>query len=163
MKIRKEFIYAKHKYPVRRGFCRVCRKPIVGDKRATVCGRECLGKLGAVPIDWQDAKLRVFKRDKGVCAACGCNTEKLRRILRLCNVWDEIGRTGLPIVVRRKMGFNPHGERLWDCDHIRSVAEHGPAETIDDLQTLCHPCHKAKTREQGAQRIPRPLFAEAAE
>ena len=36
---------------------------------------------------------------------------------------------------------------LWDADHILPVAEGGGQCDLDNLRTLCLPCHREATRE----------------
>lgn len=40
---------------------------------------------------------------------------------------------------------------FWQADHIVAVAEGGGECGIDNLQTLCTPCHKRKTAELAAR------------
>lgn len=40
----------------------------------------------------------------------------------------------------------------WDADHITPVEHGGGSCGIENLQTLCHPCHKAKTAQQAADK-----------
>lgn len=40
----------------------------------------------------------------------------------------------------------------WDVDHIIPVIEGGGQCGLDSLRTLCHPCHKAVTRELAHRR-----------
>jgi hypothetical protein len=41
---------------------------------------------------------------------------------------------------------------FWDLDHIVEVVRGGGACGPENLQTLCQPCHKAKTRRLAAER-----------
>ncbi len=50
-------------------------------------------------------------------------------------------------------GFSGIGSRsLWDADHIKPVAEGGGLCGLDNYQTLCQACHKAKTAEQARRK-----------
>lgn len=42
--------------------------------------------------------------------------------------------------------------RFWDADHIQPVAEDGGGCGLDNYQTICLPCHRAKTTEQAKRR-----------
>lgn len=41
---------------------------------------------------------------------------------------------------------------LWQADHIKPVAEGGGSCGLENIQTLCTPCHKRKTAEQARRR-----------
>lgn len=52
----------------------------------------------------------------------------------------------------REQGFDPTCRKsFWDMDHIKEVVRGGDYQ-IDNLQTLCQPCHKAKTKRLAAER-----------
>lgn len=40
----------------------------------------------------------------------------------------------------------------WDADHITPVVEGGGECDLDNLRTLCHPCHKVSTAELAGRR-----------
>lgn len=44
---------------------------------------------------------------------------------------------------------------LWDADHKLAVEEGGGCCGLDGYETLCKPCHKAKTAEHSARRADR--------
>ena len=67
-------------------------------------------------------RLKVFERDKGICAACGFDTMRLAR-----KPWAR--GTG----------------HLWQADHIIPVIEGGGECGLDNYRTLCTDCHKAET------------------
>lgn len=64
-----------------------------------------------------------------------------------------------------RMGFKPPSEKRpwawqdegfwWQADHIVPVAEGGGACGLENLQTLCTPCHKAKTAAQAREAAER--------
>lgn len=95
----------------------------------------------------------IEKRDKGVCALCGCDTEKLKRVL-LCAeraarhryLGQQANRSLLV-----EMGFNLLTPHLWEADHIVQWADGGSNEP-ENIRTLCLPCHKQASREFAAQR-----------
>lgn len=52
----------------------------------------------------------------------------------------------------REQGFDPTCRKsFWDMDHIKEVVRGGDNQ-LDNLQTLCQPCHKAKTKRLAAER-----------
>ena len=126
--------------------CRWCRKECPG-KRRTYCSQGCLDEW-LLRSRADVAAEQVFERDKGVCAECGVDCELLFRNLR-----------GLPWGERRELcrqyGIPIHrlnGRRIWDVDHVEEVARGGGACGLENLQTLCIPCHARKTARFAAER-----------
>jgi len=70
--------------------------------------------------------------------------ERLKRLAaaRLKRILDDLVREGFD---RRRSSY-------WDMDHIKPVEQGGGLCGLDNLQTLCQPCHKAKTARQAAER-----------
>tara|TARA_R110000803_G_scaffold209965_2_gene280559 strand:- start:14943 stop:15680 length:738 start_codon:yes stop_codon:yes gene_type:complete len=57
------------------------------------------------------------------------------------------------IVELKAEGFDPDTRSsFWDMDHIKPVAAGGGGCGLDNLQTLCQPCHKNKTARQAAEK-----------
>jgi hypothetical protein len=84
----------------------------------------------------------VFARDRGVCAACGLDTEALRKDKRKLD-WRSRWE------FEREWG----GRRnLWDADHIVPVVEGGGECDLSNMRTLCLRCHKAATSELQKRR-----------
>lgn len=80
---------------------------------------------------------RVFERDKGVCARCHLDTEKLRKSL----------------VKTPRDFFKVKSGQLWQAHHTKPVFEGGGCTTdLRDLETLCTACHQAETAEQRERR-----------
>ncbi len=94
---------------------------------------------------------RVYKRDRGVCVNCRLNTEKIHR--RVTALPPQARMVAMMLLESK--GFN-RGDIsiLWEADHILALDE-GGKDVLDNLQTLCIPCHKEKSGEQsvrGARR-----------
>ena len=133
------------------------------------------------------ARTALFRRDKGICAICGCDASKeLRRhqdahkeAARLAERLYHNSRHDMDWIdgrwMPRPFPYTPkqvgqmrralleriappnHGWTLnrstgWDADHIHPVEHGGGSCGLDNLQTLCHPCHKRKTSQQAAQK-----------
>ena len=122
-----------------RPLCRWCRLEIVASRRRTFCSSFCVHewKLRSDPGYLRE---QVFARDHGFCALCQTDTlaawgslRRSRGALR-CQLLEMWGLTS--IQARRS---------LWDADHIVPVAEGGGQCDLDNLRTLCLPCHREVT------------------
>jgi len=135
--------------PNGRRHCRRCGRE-VPKGRVTWCGEECVGAYMVAMTPRM-----IFRRDHGVCAGCGLDTEALR--VRLDGIMERRRRKGGEDLyararrlresiyrVLKARGFNSLGSSLWEADHIIPVVEGGPT-TFENLRTLCVPCHKAET------------------
>ena len=183
--------------PNGRRLCRQCSTE-VGTSRQTFCSRACVDEW-SVRRSGSFARRLVQRRDHGVCALCGLDTERLERLLcrlsyacqRIRNPAeratferpigpDELLRRQRAAVdaVRRSQAVRSTGlarlgvagaawakvvrvgeggvsglwvRHLWEADHVVPVIEGGGACGLDNLQTLCVPCHRAATRELRAR------------
>ena len=147
-------IYRPDRQP---GHCRWCdRKIEAGRGRRLWCGQECVMAYKNA-VGWQHHRWAVERRDRGICALCGCDTAKIKRIIRLGRVggrygldWSEWGSA-----VRRLLGMSPDcSHRGWELDHIVPRSEGGGNE-ITNLRTLCYECHKQVTKRQAGERARR--------
>ncbi len=93
--------------------------------------------------DPREARRLVRKRDRCICAECHLDTRALKRELR--------GRGSAQRL--RERGFVPR-RSLWELDHIVPLIDGGGHE-IENLQTLCTPCHKQKTTREARERAKR--------
>ena len=140
-----------------------CRIDIEKGRR-TWCGQDCIDAC-MVQINPGEARRVVGERDKGVCNRCGRDTKLILRIARRAtqsyfarqydswwdrSPWTHNGPCRHWLV---RAGFNPNCAR-WEVDHIDELAD-GGAFTLNNLQTLCVPCHKIKTAEQKRLRASR--------
>lgn len=142
--------------------CRWCQKPLSNPRRS-YCDKHCRMEVN-IRTSVSSLRYYVHQRDKGICAKCGLDTMKLDRILnhaqRSCyEIKYGIGSTNGCWIVRdapsvnfvlTRLGFN-EGMSLWDADHIVEVSAGGDSG-LDNIQTLCVPCHKAKTKQMHAER-----------
>jgi len=118
-----------------RGPCRWCGTE-VPQGRFTFCGDACVHQW-KLRTDAGYLRAQVFARDRGVCAACGLDTEALRRDKRK-----------LDYKARRQFERDWGGRRnLCDADHVVPVAEGGGECDLSNMRTLCLKCHRAATAE----------------
>lgn len=95
-----------------------------------------------------------------VCAACGLDCGVL--LDELLKAGDVASRRA--VIRRMAPGFEktpglmqravlePSSGALWQADHIVPVAFGGGQCGLENLQTLCTPCHAAKSQREGAMR-----------
>ena len=126
--------------------CRWC-KGVVGGRRRTFCSDACVHEWR---LRSSTSYLRecVFERDHGSCAICRVDTHKLRRrIMRLpfAERMREIrALQARGVITRRRKSW-------WEADHIRAVVEGGDSN-LENIRTLCIPCHRAVTKELRIRR-----------
>lgn len=135
--------------------CVWCGAELTGRKQHW-CSQECVDQYRSMS-DWTLIRRHVERRDHGVCALCGCDTFKVQRVVR----WAIRISYGSARVYRlhhdgvdevlRDLGFDTHGDSLWHADHIVPRVEGGTHE-LENIRTLCHPCHKAETAALAARR-----------
>lgn len=120
--------------PNGRGLCKWCLKEVPPGSR-TWCSKTCVNAY--LSRDPRELRKAARKRDKGVCQACGLDTVALRRFL---DALPHRART----VLREALKV-AHRSTLYDADHIVPVVEGGGGCEVDNIQTLCAWCHRAKT------------------
>ena len=123
----------------KRGMCRYCHGKAPGN-RVYWCSDECVVAALILCGDLREIKRCLLLRDKGVCAACGLDTLKLKRDVKKSG--KKASALDLP------SGRN----RYWDIEHKLPVIEGGGFSTLDNFQTLCISCHKKSTAALAARR-----------
>lgn len=144
--------------------CRWCGQECP-TRRNTFCGAPCVHEH-RIRTNSTYARREVLERDHGICRECGVDTLELYDLLRV--TWmtgrrrpgqDAAVNDAIDVLLRehRLTRADFFGRRsLWDCDHVHPWAEGGHDLGMDNLQTLCIPCHRSKTAQQ-AQRRAHPL------
>lgn len=117
------------KGPGGRALCRQCGQE-VPEGRRSFCSQPCVD-LWCIRTGSR-MRQAVKKRDKGICAVCRFD----------CKLKGE--------QAQRYRGIHhipAHRTKLWDVDHIIPVAEGGGDAGLENLRTLCIPCHRSVTAE----------------
>uniref|UniRef100_A0A3Q1GY01 Uncharacterized protein n=1 Tax=Anabas testudineus TaxID=64144 RepID=A0A3Q1GY01_ANATE len=101
---------------------------------------------------------RVLEVEKGICQHCGLHAHDLFLKVRdappsnrkemLENTW----LAQLSLKQLNEMIRAPVEGDFWQVDHIRPVYSGGGQCSLDNLQTLCTVCHKARTAQQAKER-----------
>ena len=127
--------------------CRWCKGAVSG-RRRTFCSDACVHEWR---LRSSTSYLRecVFERDKGICALCGNDTHKQqRRIMRL-----PFAERMRELRALQSAGAIHKGRKTWwEADHILAVVEGGDSN-LENMRTLCIPCHKGVTRELRVRRL----------
>lgn len=141
--------------------CRECGGEVRRPRR-TLCSQTCVDAL-LVRTSPSAARGRVFERDRGVCASCGLDTEvKKRALLRMRrkNPTAEAMQASRELAAgfERAVTILTRHPRvavrrsLWEADHVWPVVEGGGGCGLDNLRTLCIPCHHPATAELAGRR-----------
>jgi len=145
---------------------RLCRwdQGVIPAGRRTFCKQSCVHQV-SMRTSPDYLRRLVFKRDRGFCAACGCDTGKIRRVSEFAatayrDLGTAIGQRGKYYMwdwaatwaVFVKMGFHHRVEAAeWEADHVVEVVRGGDS-CLENMQTLCIPCHKGKTKQLAGDR-----------
>lgn len=135
--------------PEGRALCRTCGVE-VPPRRRTFCSSACADDW-AVRNNPAIMRQRVFQRDKGVCARCGVDAAVLGRVLAA--EWDRVKMARTAPERREREAFRQRYRwyfsrtSYWDADHIKPVSEGGGECSLENMRTLCVPCHQVATRE----------------
>ncbi len=121
--------------------CRWCDLEILARRRRTFCSDYCVHqhRLRTDPGYLRD---HVFARDRGICALCQADTPAIYAALKRSRGAARVAGLslyGMKTITSRRS--------LWDADHILPVAEGGGQCDLDNLRTLCLPCHREATAD----------------
>jgi hypothetical protein len=121
--------------------CRWCDLEILAKRRRTFCSDYCVHqhRLRTDPGYLRD---QVFARDRGICALCRADTVAIFAALRRAR--GKARAAGLSFYGMASISAR---RSLWDADHILPVAEGGGQCDLDNIRTLCVPCHREVTAQ----------------
>lgn len=114
------------------GRCRNCGGPITEKRRQTFCSASCVDewKIACSP---KFAAMQVFRRDKGVCAECGLDCDRLegrllmrvrsrRANMRLAvSIVAKRGEKNVPKHVWAAMPVGLQGMTIWSFDSVMTI------------------------------------------
>ena len=124
--------------------CRWCNKGVQPPRR-TLCSKECEHEL-KLRISGRYLRDCVYMRDKGICLICNTDTKLIaKEALTLQGSDRETYLQSYSISLKRKIWLRKHGGGLWDADHILPVKDGGGLCGLENMRTLCIPCHKIIT------------------
>ena len=121
--------------------CRWCDLEILNQRRRTFCSAYCVHQW-RLRSDPGYLREQVFARDRGICRLCAADTLAIFAALKRSRGRERAA--GLSIYGMKSITSR---RTLWEADHILPVAEGGGQCDLDNLRTLCLPCH----REASAQ------------
>ena len=139
--------------------CRWCGGSVkrFDTRRRTFCSQSCVDEF-LIRSDPGYARKLVYKRDRGVCQQCGLNCSQwfseFKRWLRSLPLrGNEEGRSIREWAVRFYMEDSgltyvpdwKHRSTFYDVDHRIEASTYEGCCGLDNLQTLCCSCHRAKT------------------
>lgn len=138
--------------------CRWCSSTCPS-RRTSYCSKECWDETWFY-IDAQTRRSRIYRRDKGVCATCGFDTnriirvrDKIRKIPDYARK-DRKRRQFLELLKENGWGQLSLGRQPYEIDHIVPKIL-GGHDDLENLRTLCISCHKAETKRLARYRAHR--------
>lgn len=128
--------YGKNGKPL----CRFCEK-LVSPPRRTFCSKECVHEW-KLRSSGSYARYCVFKRDKGICYKCGLDCHKLKKQANQIRMAE--GKDAYKDFCKSH-GIPWKQKSFWQNHHKVAVAEFGGQCGLENLATICYPCHKVET------------------
>lgn len=160
---------------------RTCRRCLaeVPKGRSTFCGDACVEafQIATGAAGW--VRPVVERRDHGVCADCGLNTQALGRLFQWVQRTQQFTadeRLRMAALLGRspdewmgsaswwywrccvliRYGWTPpqamEHRALWEADHIVPVVEGGGGCGLENYRTLCRGCHNKQTAALARRR-----------
>merc|ERR1712216_910828 len=134
-----------------------CGGPFLCSNGAHYCSYKCAetGRLRRGGM-YSSTRIReqLFALEKGVCQMCGVDAHSLFVKLQALQPAERLNcllnaKWKLPRKCKstdRLLG-DPQEHDMWQADHKVAVAEGGGGSGLDNLRTLCTPCHAHETEQ----------------
>lgn len=137
--------------------CAWCAKPFICSNGATYCSQSC-AEEGRLRRGGMYASTRIreqlFSIEHGVCTKCGIDAHQLfnkmkalhpaERLNALLNAKWKLPQTRQ---ATERLLNEPKESDFWQADHEVAVAEGGGSTGLDNIRTLCTPCHSTETEK----------------
>ncbi len=97
----------------------------------------------------------LYARDSGICAHCGLDAGAVDRVMEAAFAilkerhWPWLANRMVNEMRVQWWGGKP-GSSMWEADHIHQHAHGGP-DGLENLRTLCVPCHAQNTAIQAGE------------
>jgi hypothetical protein len=140
---------------IQNGRCAWCEKVFVPDKRK-YCSKSCSASamFHFYPQSPETKMWILINRQAAACSGCGESfDDELREIIIKAKQESEYFAARFPDFFRSsdKISYyrigNNTGDR-WQVDHIQPIFKGGVGLGLRNIQVLCVPCHKAKTKRE---------------
>jgi len=137
--------------------CVWCGGPFLCSNGAHYCSYKCAetGRLRRGGM-YSSTRIReqLFALEKGVCQLCGVDAHSLFVKLQALQPAERLNcllnaKWKLPRKCKStdRLLADPQEHDLWQADHKVAVAEGGGGSGLDNLRTLCTPCHAHETEQ----------------
>ncbi|XP_013069197.2 LOW QUALITY PROTEIN: DNA annealing helicase and endonuclease ZRANB3-like [Biomphalaria glabrata] len=102
---------------------------------------------------------QIYEIEKGVCKLCQFDADNFYNRIRVTkgakvklNLINKSPYSELTAKQKQKMIEHPQAGQFWHVDHITPVWQGGGMCDLDNLRTLCTPCHLRITQRQAGER-----------
>ena len=122
------------------------------DVTSTYCSRECTEEGRLRRGKSSQIRQQLFALERGICCLCGIDAyafflrvkslQPAERLNALCNTNWKLPKN---MHALERLLHSPKEGDFWQADHIIPVVEGGGDCSLDNLRTLCTPCHQNET------------------
>lgn len=141
---RTKYVRKLPKGPSGRFMCRAGCSKEVKPPRRTFCSEECVHNY-RLRSDTSYLRHCTFERDAGVCCKCQTDTvikkQECRKEYLFAKDKAKVQELWISKGWPKSLSIS-----WWNADHIVEVCNGGGECDLSNIQTLCVPCHKAKTK-----------------